>query len=332
MWGLVNKNYLDPHLRNIAMAIIRNVPGKDYLGEANAIFEYVKRGIVYRRDPEGAEWISDPFVTLNDKLGDCDDHAILVSALSKAVGLPARFVTVKTINPDVYNHVFAGIFVNGKWLAADTTEDKSYLGWHPVAQYGEKIWNDPLSKTTTEGGYDMAGYDMTAGEQLIYRDLTELLASVKSWSLLTSWDKIANDRQKIANTKGSAEKNLSDPKKIDVTTRLQTLWDGYRSKKAEGWSSLQGFYTRGLTRARDILGLPTFEVVRIIKEETGITPPVSNPVAVSTSVIVPPQAPLPEAPEPGKGILGMSKRTAVIIGISAVTVIGGIIYYLKTRE
>jgi len=57
--------------------------------------------------------------------------------------------------------------------------------------------------------------------------------------------------------------------------------------------------------------MPTLEVVRIIKEETGIEPPVSAPVAVTAPVIVPPP-------------MKTGTKIAIAGGIIA---IGGLIYY-----
>lgn len=145
MWNLVNRDYKDFHLISIARKIIANVPEKDYFGEANALFEFVKRRTRFTRDPDRAELIEDPFVILQQKAGDCDGHAILLGSLAKAVGFPIRFVTISSIRPGFFNHVYAEVYVPNKgWLPADTTEKKqSYLGWDPKPYFTKQVWNDP---------------------------------------------------------------------------------------------------------------------------------------------------------------------------------------------
>lgn len=178
MWKLVNTDFKAESLRNIAVEVVRNVPPKDYFGEADALFRFVKGTIKYQRDPEGAERIADSFVTLQDRVGDCDDHAILLASMAKSIGLPVRFATLNSRMPDdplVFNHVYAEIGFDDvetgedgiKWLAADTTEPESYLGWNPEPYYFKKIWDDPLNHNITEGAY--MGYRMSGRVALPYR-------------------------------------------------------------------------------------------------------------------------------------------------------------------
>jgi transglutaminase-like putative cysteine protease len=80
------------------------------------------------RDPSGIELITAPKRLLDEFRatgyisGDCDDAAILGSALAKAIGLPARFVVfgfLTTTAPfsHVYNEVWTGKF----WMEYDVT-------------------------------------------------------------------------------------------------------------------------------------------------------------------------------------------------------------------
>ncbi len=153
MWKLVNKESKDQHLRNIARKITENVTAKDYFGEAKSLFNFVKGRTKFVRDPEGAERIADPFVTITEKSGDCDDHAILLGSLAKSIGFPVRFVTISSIRPGFFNHVYAEVFVPRLgWLPADTTEPESYLGWDPKPYFSKQVWNDP---TGNSGGVSM---------------------------------------------------------------------------------------------------------------------------------------------------------------------------------
>jgi len=225
MWSFVDKATGDETLILISTDIAKSAAfEKDYLRRATALFNWVKKTIAYFPDPHYKELVQDPFFTIARGAGDCDDHTVLLAAMAQSIGYPVRFKTIgRSMNE--FKHVYPEIFINGSWMPADTTESQSYLGWDPAAgtNYIQKIWNNPILEPVTEGGIMFGAYEMTAGEQLVYRDLTIIIDSVKDWTTLTGWNHIANDRQRIANVKASAEKNLSDPKKIDAVTRLGVM-------------------------------------------------------------------------------------------------------------
>jgi transglutaminase-like putative cysteine protease len=68
--------------------------------------------------------------TLSKKTGNCCDTAHLLVALSRASGLPARYVHgyCKFSSGSWYGHVWAEIYVNGKWYKADATSSKNSFG------------------------------------------------------------------------------------------------------------------------------------------------------------------------------------------------------------
>lgn len=69
--------------------------------------------------------------TLSSKSGNCCDHSHLIVALSRAAGLPARYVhgyCYFTTSKTWYGHVWAEIYVNGKWYTADGTSYRNSLG------------------------------------------------------------------------------------------------------------------------------------------------------------------------------------------------------------
>lgn len=132
-----------------ARAIVRDVPSKDYEGEAAAIFGFVREHVRYRLDPRGLERVQWPYWTLLvDGAGDCDDMATLIAALSLATGHGAmlRAVKVDASRPDAYSHVYALIGIDEpgrgpRWLAADATQRQAFLGWEPPTsrQYGPPL-------------------------------------------------------------------------------------------------------------------------------------------------------------------------------------------------
>lgn len=68
--------------------------------------------------------------TLNAKTGNCVDTSHLLIALSRAAGIPARYVHGKCTfsSGNVYGHVWAQLYVNGKWYDADAISLRNSLG------------------------------------------------------------------------------------------------------------------------------------------------------------------------------------------------------------
>lgn len=97
-----------PKIRAAAINIIRqaNVAEKDYYGQIVAIHEWIKRNILYVKDPVGQETLSYPEELLfNTRAGDCDDMVVLEMALLASVGIKS-FPVVMGVNPQVYSHVY----------------------------------------------------------------------------------------------------------------------------------------------------------------------------------------------------------------------------------
>jgi len=95
--------------------------------KAVAIFNWVRDNIgysFYYNTKKGAVG------TLNAKTGNCVDTAHLVIALSRAAGLPAMYAhgSCRFTSGSVYGHVWARIWVDGKWYVADATSSKNSLG------------------------------------------------------------------------------------------------------------------------------------------------------------------------------------------------------------
>jgi len=91
------------------------------------IFEYVRDNLAYSfyyNTLRGA------VNTLHDMRGNCVDHSHLVVALARAAGIPARYVhgTCTFNSGNTYGHVWAQLYVNGKWYNADATSYDNTLG------------------------------------------------------------------------------------------------------------------------------------------------------------------------------------------------------------
>ena len=67
--------------------------------------------------------------TLNSRMGNCVDLSHLMVALSRAAGIPARYVHADCkFSSGWYGHVWAQLYVNGKWISADASNNINDFG------------------------------------------------------------------------------------------------------------------------------------------------------------------------------------------------------------
>ncbi len=68
--------------------------------------------------------------TLNSRTANCCDTSNLLVALSRAAGIPARYVfgSCKFNSGTWYGHVWAQLYVNGKWYTADAISSRNTFG------------------------------------------------------------------------------------------------------------------------------------------------------------------------------------------------------------
>ena len=98
------------------------------LEKATAIFNYVRDNLgysYYANSKKGAA------KTLRTKRGNCCDHSNLIVALCRASKIPARYAHAKRCkfgSGFVTGHVWAQIYVNGRWYSADGTSYRNSLG------------------------------------------------------------------------------------------------------------------------------------------------------------------------------------------------------------
>jgi transglutaminase-like putative cysteine protease len=95
---------------------------------AQKIYNWVRDNVTYSFYYNSVYYASG---TLAKRLGNCCDKTNLLVALSRAAGITAQykfgscyFIGSKTW----YGHVWADLYLNGKWVAADTTSCKNSLG------------------------------------------------------------------------------------------------------------------------------------------------------------------------------------------------------------
>ncbi|WP_170245601.1 transglutaminase-like domain-containing protein [Fodinibius salinus] len=129
---LVTKYTGREDIRELALKITRWVPRNISTGLpdlrnidqiAGAIYKWMTSNINYVRDPWNIERIQSPDVTLRQKAGDCDDHAILSAALLQSLGIQTGFRIVSRTGR-TYDHIYTVLRSPQGWKSFDTTVAK----------------------------------------------------------------------------------------------------------------------------------------------------------------------------------------------------------------
>ncbi|HZU22129.1 MAG TPA: transglutaminase-like domain-containing protein, partial [Terriglobales bacterium] len=132
----------NPYVRMLALDITRGLGARDYYGQIEAIYDWVKQNIEFRG--EFSETVQSPLVTLQMGAGDCDCQATLVAALLGAQGIATRPVTVAADaeDPETFTHVYLEAFDRGanQWVPLDTTVPSASPGWAPERVYRRREW------------------------------------------------------------------------------------------------------------------------------------------------------------------------------------------------
>jgi len=122
----------DPEVQEAAVNIVRSagIIPHDHLGEAGAIFRFVRDRVRFTDDPVGIEKLQSPRYTLYLMAGDCDDRAVLAAALLRAIGINSRLrvVAADPRVPGAFSHVYVVATINGKDVPMDPTYGRNQLG------------------------------------------------------------------------------------------------------------------------------------------------------------------------------------------------------------
>lgn len=131
-----------PWIRTAAVKIVAGVGNRDFDGEIDRLFRWVKKHIAFRG--EYGETLQSPLVTFQLGAGDCDDHSVLLAALLEALGHQTQFKT-QAIGGRQFSHVFVQVLNRrtGGWISLDTTAAQSFAGWEPrQAVTRARSWQD----------------------------------------------------------------------------------------------------------------------------------------------------------------------------------------------
>lgn len=129
MKEMVLKTDKDRTVKQTAVDLIKNIPPQNLLMQAKTITGWVRRNLHYVRDIYGVEELTNPVTVLynikakkNSHSSDCDDYAMLLSALLRSVGFPTRLEAVATNGP-FYDHARVSVNIGGHWLPIEGTRN-----------------------------------------------------------------------------------------------------------------------------------------------------------------------------------------------------------------
>jgi transglutaminase-like putative cysteine protease len=108
-------------IRLAAMAVVQDLQQRDWAGEVQSLFNFVRDRIRFVGDINRVETLQDPARTLQLRAGDCDDKSTLLAAMLESIGHPARFHAVG-FRPGKFSHVYVETIVGRRWLGLDPTE------------------------------------------------------------------------------------------------------------------------------------------------------------------------------------------------------------------
>lgn len=120
-----------PEIVAAAKTITNGING-DY-EKARAIHLWVAGNIWYNRDQldnwiswDEGEWTYNSTYVLRNRRGVCEGYTSLITALLRAVGIPARYISgdvVYNTKVGYENHAWTGAYIGGRWIYMDTTWD-----------------------------------------------------------------------------------------------------------------------------------------------------------------------------------------------------------------
>jgi transglutaminase-like putative cysteine protease len=138
MAQLAQAGALRREVRETAIEAVRDsgVAPHDTAGELAALFAFVRDQVRFVGDVAGVETLQAPHYTLDVRAGDCDDRAVLLVAMARSIGIPARLnfrvIGANPSRPGSFSHVYVVANVKGKEIALDPTYPQTPIGWqHP---------------------------------------------------------------------------------------------------------------------------------------------------------------------------------------------------------
>lgn len=134
----------NPSIRKFALSIASTHPGAYNIGQVSAIFSYLKDGWSYVSDPRTENMSTDYYNYASESLdacknascigaGDCDDFAILMSALIESIGGTTRYIIAD--NTSGKAHAYVEVYLG---RLDNTHQIEDIIHWI-MKQYGTNI-------------------------------------------------------------------------------------------------------------------------------------------------------------------------------------------------
>lgn len=116
---------VNPEIRNLALRIIGGTQERDYRGQVQGIYRWMRQNIRFVRDPLHVDVLYRPLQLLESGAGDCEDHVTLMCSLANAVGIPAKLRVISR-DGENYTHIYGIYKTNSVYTPADTTAPISF--------------------------------------------------------------------------------------------------------------------------------------------------------------------------------------------------------------
>jgi len=103
-----------PRIVSLAARIVK--PGASYLEKIRAVLAWMEENIEKRPILS----LPDALSTLKNRMGDCNEHAVLFAAFCRALKIPARVEAgLVYLNHRFYYHAWNGVYL-GRWITVDS--------------------------------------------------------------------------------------------------------------------------------------------------------------------------------------------------------------------
>lgn len=135
MKQIIQRSLGQARVRQKAEELTAGVPDNDVVGEARAVYEFVRSQMRYTKDPRGLEYIQTPdhllqvYEQKHRMSGDCDEKTVLGLSLLKNLGHPVAIKAVSFNGNGQFTHVYGLVRLNGQWVPFDATRPDQELGW-----------------------------------------------------------------------------------------------------------------------------------------------------------------------------------------------------------
>lgn len=120
MARLAREGSHDMRVRQLALDLTKNLPGKDWEGETKAIFDYVMSSFRYVRDIRDIDTLHMADTLLDTQAGDCDDLSIILASLLLSIGHDLQFVALSPAKGE-WSHVWLRDLTSDRALDLDAT-------------------------------------------------------------------------------------------------------------------------------------------------------------------------------------------------------------------